>query len=100
MRRLSAGEHGVLTDAFVDLENHLEISRWHADRARRDGGQREASSELDQARSDLDELIKLAAELDVVLARLVRATDKETTPRSKAPVLARDDQRRRRQPAA
>lgn len=99
MRRLAAGEHGVLTDAYVELETHLEISRWHAERARREGGQTDASAELDQARSDLDELRTLAAELDAVLARLTRAVAKETTPRSKAPRLARDDQRRR-QPAA
>ena len=99
MRRLAAGEHGVLTDAFVDLEEYLTTARWHAERARREGGEREASVELDQARSDLDELVTLAAELDAVLRRLTRATARENTPRSKPPVLARDD-RRRRQPAA
>lgn len=99
MRRLAPKELGVLTDAYVELEKHLEISRWHAERARREGGQAEAHVELDQARSDLDELRALAVELDAVLARLTRAVAKETTPRSRAPRLARDDQRRQR-PAA
>lgn len=95
MRRLAPRELGVLVDAYVELDQHLTTSRWHAERARREGGEREAYLELDQARSDLDELAKLAGELDAVLARLSRAIQKETTPRSKAPVLARDDARRR-----
>ena len=96
MRRLAPREHGVLTDAFVDLEEFLAMARWHADRARREGGVREAYLELDSARTQLDELVSLAGELDEVLGRLARATQRETKPRSVAPRLARDDARRHR----
>ena len=86
----------MLTDAYVELEEHLAMARWHAERARRPGGEQEAHLELDHARSALDELTALATELDEVLGRLARATAKEIKPCSKAPRLARDDGRKHR----
>lgn len=96
MRRLAPSEHGVLTDAFVELEGHLAMARWHAERARGEGRDQEAHLELDHARSALGELTDLAGELDEVLDRLARITQRETKPRGRAPKLARNDDRKHR----
>jgi hypothetical protein len=85
-RRLAPREYGVLTDAFVDLEEHLAIARDATDRARH-GATDGAYLELDMAASRVDELADLARRLSPLLVKLSGHTQRQTTTHSRPPTL-------------
>jgi hypothetical protein len=86
MRRLAPREHGVLTDAFTELQGHLDIARDAAVRART-GGERTAYVELDQSASALDDLIELATRTRALVGKLSAATERQATAHGRAPAL-------------